>query len=161
MHRRRDTAGVLQGIEMPVQVKLAALWASFMFLYAYVDILAFYKPGVIDDILAGKVWQLEISQTWAVGALVLMAIPILMIVGSVTLPARMNRMTNLVVASLYVVVSVANVVGEPWAYFFGLAAGLEVGVLALVLRCAWAWPKSTPSGSSRVEAERTQPVVSR
>ena len=36
---------------MPVQAKLAAAWTSFMFLYIYVDYFAFYKPGVIDDIL--------------------------------------------------------------------------------------------------------------
>ena len=28
-----------------VRAKLAAAWTSFMFLYAYVDIIAFYKPG--------------------------------------------------------------------------------------------------------------------
>jgi hypothetical protein len=103
MHTQRNTAGVLEDIKMPVQAKLAALWASFMFLYVYVDILSFYKPGVIDDILAGRVWQLEITQTWAVGALALMAIPIVMIFLSLTLPARANRMTNIIVASLYIV----------------------------------------------------------
>lgn len=45
-----------------------------------------------------------------------------------TLPARANRAVNIVVASLYVVVSVGNVVGESWAFFFALAAGLEVVV---------------------------------
>ncbi len=32
-----------------MQAKLAAAWTSFMFLYAYVDILAFNKPGVVED----------------------------------------------------------------------------------------------------------------
>ncbi len=127
---------------MPVQAKLAALWTSFMFLYAYVDILGFYQPGVISDILAGRVWQLEITQTWAVGALGLMAVPILMVFLSVTLPARVNRVTNIVAALLYVVISVGNAVGEAWMYYFAVAVGLEVIVLGLVLRYAWAWPRS-------------------
>lgn len=161
MHRQRSTAGVLEGIKMPVQAKLAALWASFMFLYAYVDILAFYKPGVIDDILAGRVWQLEITQTWALGALALMAFPILMVFLSVSLPARANRMTNIVVASLYLVVSGANAVGESWVYYFALAVGLEVVVLGLVLRYAWTWPRSAPSEKKNLSTERMQPVASR
>lgn len=47
----------LEDRQVPVQAKLAAAWTSFMFLYVYVDILAFYKPGVVDDILVGVVWE--------------------------------------------------------------------------------------------------------
>lgn len=142
MRRHSNTARPLEDVQVPVQAKLAAAWASFMFLYVYVDILGLYRPGVIDDIRAGIVWELQISQTWAVGALTLMAIPILMVVLSMTLPARANRMTNLVVASAYVPVSAAVAVGEAWTYFFALAVGLEVVVLALIFRCAWTWPRT-------------------
>jgi hypothetical protein len=90
-----------------------------------------------------------------------MAIPILMVFLSVTLPARANRLTNIVVASLYVVVSVATAVGEAWVYYFALAVGLEVVVLALVVRYAWTWPRSAPSGNKNLNAERVQPVASR
>lgn len=159
MHTQRNTAGVLEDVKMPVQAKLAALWASFMFLYVYVDILGLYKPGVIDDILAGRVWQLEITQTWAVGALALMAIPIVMVFLSLTLPARANRMTNIILASLYVVVSVANAVGESWVYYFALAVGLEVIVLALVLRYAWTWPPTEPPASRDHETERMKQLT--
>ena len=44
----------LQDIKVPVKLKLAALWASFMFLYIYVDYFALYMPGKIEGILAGK-----------------------------------------------------------------------------------------------------------
>ena len=48
---------------IPVQARLAAAWTSFMFLYVYVDILNFYKPGVVDGILDGLVWRFDISST--------------------------------------------------------------------------------------------------
>lgn len=142
MRSHDNTADPLEDVQVAVQTKLAAAWASFMFLYVYVDILGLYLPGVIDDILAGIVWELQISQTWAFGALTLMAIPILMVILSVTLPARANRVTNLVVASVYVLVSAANALGESWTYYFALAIGLEVVVLALILRWAWTWPRT-------------------
>ena len=44
----------------------------------------------------------------------LVAIPILMIVLSMTLPAPVNRATNLVVATLYIPVSIYNAAGELW-----------------------------------------------
>ncbi len=50
---------------VPVQVRLAALWASTMFLYVYVDIIAIYQPGTVRDILRGRVWEFDISQGWA------------------------------------------------------------------------------------------------
>ena len=110
----------LEDLRMPVQAKLAAAWTSFMFLYIYVDYLHLYKPGVIDDILAGVVFEFDISQTFVVIALMLVGIPILMILLSMTLPARANRTLNLVVASLYIPVSAFNVVGGSWMYFYGL-----------------------------------------
>ena len=73
-----------------------------MFLCAYVDIIAFFKPGVIVDILAGKVFEFDVSQTLLTTFLALMAIPIFMVVLSMTLPARANRTTNLIVASVQV-----------------------------------------------------------
>ena len=124
----------------PVRAKLAAAWASFMFFYIYVDYLHLYKPGVIDDILAGVVFEFDISQTFVVISLMLVGIPTLMILLSMTLPARANRTLNLVVASLYIPVSVFNVVGESWTYFYGLGVVLEVIVLAYILRSAWTWP---------------------
>ena len=51
------TAGLLAGPPIPVQAKIAAAWTSFMFLYAYVDILNFFKPGVVDDIQDGVVFD--------------------------------------------------------------------------------------------------------
>jgi hypothetical protein len=46
-----------------------------MFLYVYVDIFAFYKPGTIPDILRGRVWDFDITQGWALGALGLLTTP--------------------------------------------------------------------------------------
>jgi len=117
-----------------------------MFFYIYVDYLHLYKPGVIDDILAGVVFEFDISQTFVVTSLMLVGIPTLMILLSMTLPARANRTLNLVVASLCIPVAVFNVVGESWIYFYGLGVGLEVLILAFILRSAWTWPR-TPSAS--------------
>ena len=77
MRTRQPTTTTLEDQRIPVRAKLAAAWTSFMFLYVYVDILAFFRPGVIDDILAGTVYKFDITQTFVTTALTLMAIPIL------------------------------------------------------------------------------------
>ena len=113
MRTRQPATATLENLRIPVQAKLAAAWTSFMFLYVYVDFLNFFKPGVIDDILAGIVFEFDICQTFVDSALTLMAIPILMVLLSMTLPARANRI-NLIVASFYIPVTAFNAVGESW-----------------------------------------------
>ena len=162
---RTNTPNLLDNPPIPVQAKLAAAWTSFMFLYVYVDILAFYKPGVVDDILVGVVWEFDITQTWAITALTLLAIPIFMVVLSMTLPALANRITNLIVASVQVPFAAFNAVGqvgEPWMYFYVLGVALEVIVLAFILRSAWTWPRTpSPSIPDLVEPNRAQIQIGR
>ncbi|UIP57610.1 hypothetical protein DSM26151_04750 [Agromyces marinus] len=132
---------------MPVKAKLAATWASFMFLYIYVDYFQLYKPGAIDDILVGIVFEFQISPTLLTVFTASVAIPILMVMLSMTLPARVNRVANLVVALLYIPYSVFNAAGEAWAWapFYALSIGIEVLLLVFILHAAWTWPRTAPT----------------
>ena len=152
MSTRRPTTTTLADPPIPVRAKLAAAWTSFMFLYAYVDILNFFKPGVVEDILDGRVFEFDLSQTFSTTALALMAVPILMVVLSMTLPARASRIANLIVASVYVPVTVFNAAGGTWLFFYGLGIVLELILLALIVRYAWTWPHTAPSATTATMA---------
>lgn len=129
--------------QLPVQTKLAAAWTSFMFLYLYVDVLNFYKPGVVAGILDGRIWEFEVSAPLITFALVSVSIPAVMVALSVMLPARANRITNLIVAALLIPYSLFNAAGATleWAGFYGISIAAEVLLLAFVLRSAWKWPR--------------------
>ena len=131
----------MKNATIPVQARIAAAWTSFMFLYAYVDILNFFKPGVLDSILNGKVWNFDVSAP-------LLTVPSVMVVLSMTLPARANRITNLVVAAVLVPYTLFNVAGESleWAAFYAVSIGVEIALLLFVVRSAWKWkvPTATP-----------------
>ena len=135
------TRSTLEDLRM--QAKLAAAWTSLMFFIIYIDYFHLYQPGEIDDIRSGVIFKFDISGNLMSIFFVIIAIPTLMIMLSMTLPARVNRVTNLVVASLYIPVSVFNAVGESWSwsYFYGLSIGIEVLLLAFILRSAWTWPR--------------------
>ena len=154
MRTRQPTTATLEDQRIPVRAKLAAAWTSFMFLYAYVDILNFFTPGVIEDILDGKVFEFDLSQTFSATVLTVLAIPMFMIVLSTTLPARANRITNLVVAGLFVPFTVFNVAGGFYLYFYGLGVALELVVLALIVRYAWTWPRTAPSATMTTSPDR-------
>jgi hypothetical protein len=152
--RTRQPTTTLENLRMPVQAKLAAAWTSVMFFYIYVDYLHLYKPGIIDDILAGVVFEFDTSQIFVVSALTLVGIPALMIMLSMTVPARANRTLNLVVASLYIPVSAFNVVGGEWMYFYGLGVVVEVILLAYILRSAWTWPRTASPATMPTNPDR-------
>ena len=123
-----------------MRLKLSALWASVMFLYVYVDIIHFYKPGIIEGILAGQVWKFDISQGWALGGFGPHGDPQSHGGSVVDTASPRARWTNLVVAALFVPISIGNVLGETWAfYWFGSA--VEAALLLMVIRYSWTWPR--------------------
>lgn len=138
MNAQKTPQKVLEDIR--VNMKLAALWASFMFLYIYVDYFALYMPGKIRDILAGKVFVFDITQVFLLTALASVTIPALMIFLSVALSAKVNRWTNIIVAAVYIPYTLFNLAGEAWMHMvFG--AVVEVVLLLLIIRYAWKWPR--------------------
>jgi hypothetical protein len=131
---------ILEDIKVNVKVKLAALWASFMFLYIYVDYFHLYMPGSLEDMLAGKVFVFEITQAFLLIGLASVTIPALMIFLSVALSAKVNRWTNIIVAAVYIPFTLFNLAGEAWMHMvFG--AVVEVVLLLLIIRYALKWPR--------------------
>jgi hypothetical protein len=150
----------LEDLRMPVQAKLAAAWTSLMFFVIYIDYFHLYKPGAIDQIRGGVIFGFDISPTLLTIFVVVIGIPALMVMLSMALPARANRATNLVVASVQVPLMVFNAVGEPWdwAFFYGLSIGLEVLLLAFILRSAWTWPRRTASPATLAASLDSEPL---
>ena len=124
-----------------VNIKLASLWASIMFLYIYVDYFHLYMPGSLKEMLAGKVFVFDISQQFLLIALVSMTIPALMIFLSVALPAKVNRCTNMIVAIVYIPYTLFNLAGLAWIHMV-LGAAVEVILLCLIIRYSWTWPRT-------------------
>lgn len=138
---RSVSSSGLEEVHLPVPVKLAGAWTSLMFFYLYVDYFALYKPGFLAGLMNGVVFEFDIDQMLMTVFLALMAIPMLMILASVSLPARANRVVNLIVASLNIPFAMFNAVGESWTWFYGLSIGLEVLILIYILRSSWTWPR--------------------
>ena len=160
MSKDTHVNSVLQDPPIPVQAKLAAAWTSLMFLVIYIDYFHLYQPGKIDAIRGGVIFEFDISGTLMSIFFVIIAIPALMVMLSMTLPARVNRVTNLVVASLYIPIMVFNAAGasSDYAFYYALTIGVEVLILAFILRSAWTWPR-TPAASMAEPAAPRRPQI--
>ncbi|MCB9155997.1 MAG: hypothetical protein H6645_02630 [Caldilineaceae bacterium] len=140
MNSQNLPQNALEEIKLNVKVKIAALWASFMFLYIYVDYFHLYMPGSLEGILAGKVFVFDITDVFLMIAMTFVIIPAMMIFLSVALSAKGNRWTNIIVATLYIPYMLFNLAGEAWMHMV-LAAAVEVVLLLLIIWYAWRWPK--------------------
>jgi hypothetical protein len=139
MNSEKKIATILEDVKINIKIKLSTLWASVMFIYLYVDVFGFFKPGVIEDAIAGKVWTFQITQVWLLGVIILMTIPSLMVFLSLVLPVKANRWTNIIVGILYIVVTLGMTIGESYAfYIFGSI--VETVLLLLIVVYALKWP---------------------
>ncbi|ASS48455.1 MAG: hypothetical protein A3D31_08160 [Candidatus Fluviicola riflensis] len=140
MNTQKTQQNGLEEIKVSLKLKLAMLWAGFMFLYIYVDYFHLFMPDSLEGMLAGKVFVFDITQGFLLAALVSMTIPALMIFLSVALPAKVNRFTNIIVATVYIPYTLFNLVGDAWMHMI-FGAVVEVVLLCLIIRYAWKWPR--------------------
>ncbi len=139
MNTEKSKQYELEDIKVNLKLKLGALWVSFMFFYIYVDYFHLYMPGKVEEIIKGQVFVFDITQGFLMVVLVLVSIPVLMIFLSVFLPAKVNRLTNIIVATILILYMLFNLAGEAWVHMvFG--AILEVVLLCLIIHYAWKWP---------------------
>ena len=111
-----------------------------MFFYHRGDLLGFYEPGVIEQIIAGKIWVFQINQAFLLGVAILMTIPVVMIFLSLTLKPSANRWANIILGIVYIVVVLIPVLSATYAYYIFLSI-VEIVLTALIVWYAWKWPK--------------------
>lgn len=133
---------ILEDVRIGVRLKIAALWTALLFLFAYGDVFGFFTPGRIEEVIAGEVFGIKITQVYLFGVSVYIAIASVMIFLTLVLTPKVSRWTNIVLSILYVASIVASVIGETWAYFFFLSI-VESALLLLILRYAWRWPRQS------------------
>jgi hypothetical protein len=129
-------------VKVNVKTKLSGLSVALMFFYLYNDVISFFRRDTIEDVLSGRLAGVQVSQLFLFGAAVLMAIPILMVVLSLALPARVNRWTNIIVGIFHAVVLVATLLvpGDIWAHY-ALYMALEALFIVLIVWTALKWPR--------------------
>lgn len=135
------TALNLDDSKVNQKIKLSALWTAVMFLYAYADIKAFFRPGIIEGLISGKAGEFEITQGFLFGSAVIMAVPSLMIYLSLALKAPVNRWVNIVLGIVYSAIILGTLLmGGAWAYYIFYAV-IEIAITGLITWHAIKWPK--------------------
>ena len=126
--------------EVPVRMKLSALWTSVMFCYIYGDYFWLYAPGKLQEILAGRMEPLgQVTEGVLLGTTVSMTIPSLMIFLSLVLRRTPNRWLNIVLGIVYSLFVLITMQGA-WAFYLFLGT-VDIALTLLIVWYAWRWPR--------------------
>lgn len=118
------------------RIILSALWVALMLTYLLGDVLRIFS----GDFKAGEMGGQKIAFTQPIwlGIAVLMVIPVVMIVLSLTLPQPVNRWVNLIAAGFFFVFNLIGLPTYPSAYDkFLIVVGLVFNLLTDWF--AWNW----------------------
>jgi len=133
------TTGDFDDATVNVRAKIAALWASMLFVFVYVDLFSTYRADFRADLDAGKISGFTVNQTFLFATTAFVVIPSLMVFLTLVLRPRIDRIANLALSGVYTLIIIGGAVGE-WSYYL-LGSVVEVVLLAGVGYYAWTWPR--------------------
>jgi hypothetical protein len=119
--------------------KLSILWIFATLNWIYCDVIGYMDPELVKGILAGNANGIQLSQTFSLGAGVLMEIPILMVLLSRFLPNRANRWANILAGITMTAVQLGSLfisAPKPVYIFFSV---IEIAATAAIVWYAWKW----------------------
>ena len=121
-------------LNVNVRIKISALWASMLFVFAYVDLFSLYRPDFRADLEAGEIGGFPVNQSFLLGTTVYVVIPSLMVFCALILRPRINRIANIALGIVYALTVIAGAIGE-WNYYI-LGSAIEVGCPVRILQGA-------------------------
>jgi len=126
-----------------INVKLAGLWVAAMFCYLYADVLAFFVPGHLAELLAGEIGGMLIDDFFLLASAGIMIPPIVMIFLSLVLKVKTNRRLNIVVGIVYTLIGISMAVMAviPFSPGYLVYGTVESILTALTIWYAWMWTK--------------------
>jgi hypothetical protein len=116
-----------------VKIILSGLWVATMLTYLWGDVLSTFA----GDVVAGEMGGMKLSQTMWMGIAVLMMIPIVMVVLSLTLQHPVNRWANIIVAVFWIVFNLSSLQGYP--VYNKILLIISMGFNLLTVWYAWKW----------------------
>ena len=121
---------------LDTRIILSALWVALMLTYLLGDVLRIFSGDFHAGVMAGKPFQL--TQGMWLGIAILMVIPILMVMLSLTLPYPVSRWASIIVAVFFFLFNLVGLPTYPSAYDkFLIVVGLVFN--GVTVWYAWNW----------------------
>ncbi|MHA2101148.1 MAG: hypothetical protein ACW99A_20970 [Candidatus Kariarchaeaceae archaeon] len=118
-----------------IKIKLSAFWAAHFLIWSFGDVVSLLSPGYIED-------ELPVSNDTLFIAAIIGTVHAYMIIGSISLDPKQNRLFNLVFGGIFTLINIGHL-GEmivddhpTWAIFLAL---VYLSINAIILSHAYKW----------------------
>jgi hypothetical protein len=122
-----------------VQITISALWVAVMLSSLMGDVLRFYEPGIIKQIIAGEVEGMQQTHRGLLVSATFMAIPIVMVVLSMTLNYDANRWANIIFSIFFFGFTLIWLLIKPPPAYKILLGSVGLVCNALIVWYAYMW----------------------
>ena len=124
------------------KIRIAALWFFYTMAMLAVMTLMFYGPGIIDEIRSGTLVGEALTGEHLLMSAVVLLVPLVMAVLSLTLKDSINRWANIIVGIVFTILSIVSLILaftlDLSIYAFGLLLDISM-VVAPMLIVWYAW----------------------
>ena len=116
---------------------LSKLWIFLTVNYIFCDVFSLYHSKFLKELLLGKVDGIEFTQPFLLSFAIIMELPMLMIVLSIILKNKINRILNIIVGLLMIIIQVGSLVTGSNRLHYMFFSGIEISTLIVIIYLAW------------------------
>jgi len=125
------------------KTRIAVLWVLMAVAISAHNIMAFMEPGMIEEIISGKVEGAALTPGMLIFRAIFWLIPLWLAFVAMTLKDSSNRWVNFVLGIIFTVLNIGHFIEHlaPPSPVQILIVGSTVVATALIVWYAWKWPK--------------------
>jgi hypothetical protein len=122
-----------------IKIKLSVFWAAHFLIWSFGDVLSLLSPDFIED-------EIPVDNDILIVAAIIGTVHAYMIIGSITLKAKQNRLFNLGFGGVFTLININHLVetiadNHAWAILLAL---VYLSINAIILSHAYKWQINDP-----------------
>tara|TARA_R110002050_G_scaffold18755_8_gene54483 strand:+ start:2128 stop:2523 length:396 start_codon:yes stop_codon:yes gene_type:complete len=123
---------------------LSRLWIFITLNYIFCDVFSLYLSSNLQELLKGGIGELRFTEAFLLKFAIVMEIPMLMVLLSRFLKRKPNRIINIFVAILMLIVQVGSIVTGKNSLHYIFFSIIEISTLFAIILIAYKWQTSQP-----------------
>lgn len=124
---------------------LSTLWIFLTVNYIFCDVFTLMHAADLQQLLTGKVGNMEVTQEFLLSFAIIMEIPMLMILLSRMLNFKLNRILNVIAGILLTLIQGWSLtVGDTTLHYIFFSI-IEIAASAYIVWIAWNWKETSLS----------------